>query len=102
MSFVLQPWHLLLTILRRHRQLVAEKWDYGDRRKAVGRPRVRPEIVDLVLRRAKENPSWGDVRLQGALANCVSPISARLTFGTQRDRPPPGPTCARSLLPPPA
>jgi transposase InsO family protein len=63
------------TILRWHRQLVAEKWDYRDRHKAVGRPRVRPEIVDLVLRLAKENPSWGYVRLQGALANLGHKLS---------------------------
>ena len=63
------------TILRWHRQLVAEKWDYSDRRPLVGRPRVRPEIVDLVLRMARENPSWGNVRLQGASANLGHKIS---------------------------
>ena len=31
------------TILRWHRQLVAQKWDYSDRRKSVGRPRIRHE-----------------------------------------------------------
>ncbi len=63
------------TILRWHRQLVAEKWDFSDRRTAVGRPRVRPEIVDLVLRMARENPTWGYVRIQGALANLGHKIS---------------------------
>ena len=57
------------TILRWHRQLVAEKWDDSDRRKSVGRPRVRPEIVELVLRMARENPRWGYGRIQSALAN---------------------------------
>jgi transposase InsO family protein len=57
------------TILRWHRQLVAEKWDYSDRRKIVGRPSVPPEIVELVLRTARENSSWGYDRIQGALAN---------------------------------
>ena len=28
------------TILRWHRQLVAQKWDYSDRRKSAGRPRI--------------------------------------------------------------
>ena len=63
------------TILRWHRQLVAAKWDYSDCRKAVGRPRVRPEIVDLVLRMTRDNSSWGYVRLQGALANLGHKIS---------------------------
>ena len=55
------------TILRWHRTLVAQKWDYSDRRKSVGRPCVKKEIVDLVLRFARENPSWGYDRIQGAL-----------------------------------
>ena len=43
------------TILRWHRELVAQKWDYSKRReKKPGRPRVRQEIVDLVLRFSKE------------------------------------------------
>ena len=58
------------TILRWHRQLVAQKWDYSDRRqKKPGRPRVRQIIVDLVLRLARENPTWGFDRIQGAVAN---------------------------------
>jgi putative transposase len=69
------------TILRWHRQLVAEKWDCSDRRRRVGRPRVRPEIVELVLRMARENPTWGYDRIQGALANLGHQISDT-TVGT--------------------
>jgi len=64
------------TILRWHRQLVAQKWDYSDRRKKKpGRPRVRQIIVDLALRFARENPSWGYDKIQGALANLGYRIS---------------------------
>ncbi|MBP90219.1 MAG: hypothetical protein CMJ64_26510 [Planctomycetaceae bacterium] len=56
-------------ILRWHRTLVAQKWDYSERRQKVGRPPVSQEIVDLVLRFARENVSWGYDRIQGALAN---------------------------------
>ena len=64
------------TILRWHRQLVAQKWDYSARRKKKqGRPRVRQVIVDLVLQFAKENSSWGFDRIQGALANVGYQIS---------------------------
>jgi hypothetical protein len=56
------------TILRWHRMLVAEKWDYSGRKKS-GRPRIRQVIVDLILRFAKENPTWGYGRIQGALSN---------------------------------
>jgi transposase InsO family protein len=64
------------TLLRWHRTLVAQKWDYSDRKtKTPGRPRIRQEIVDLILRFARENPSWGYDRIQGALANLGHRIS---------------------------
>jgi len=64
------------TILRWHRQLVAQKWDYsGKRRQQHGRPRIRQVIVDLILRFARENPAWGYDRIQGALANVGHHIS---------------------------
>jgi putative transposase len=63
------------TILRWHRMLVAKKWDYSERRKSPGRPPVKQEIVELVLRFAHENPSWGYDRIQGALANLGHEVS---------------------------
>ena len=58
------------TILHWHRQLVAQKWDYSDRReRKTGQPRVRKVIVDLVLPLARETPHWGLDRIQGAVAN---------------------------------
>ncbi len=63
------------TILRWHRTLVAKKWDHSDQRKSVGRPRIRQVIVDLILRFASENPTWGYDRIQGALANVGYHIS---------------------------
>ena len=48
------------TILRWHRQLVAQKWNYSDRRqKRPGRPPMSEEVTQLVLQMASENPSWG-------------------------------------------
>jgi transposase InsO family protein len=64
------------TILRWHRTLIAQKWDYSDRKQQQpGRPRIRQLIVDLILRFASENPSWGYDRIQGALANVGYRIS---------------------------
>ena len=63
------------TLLRWHRELIARKWDHSDKRQSVGRPRIRQQIVDLVLRMAQENPSWGYDRIQGALANLGFHIS---------------------------
>jgi putative transposase len=63
------------TILRWHRELVAQKWDHSEKRKSVGRPRIRQEIVDLILRFARENPTWGYDRIQAALDNLGHQIS---------------------------
>ena len=58
------------TILRWHRQLVANKRDFSDRKeKKPGRPRTRQVIVDLTVKFAKENPTWGYDRISGALSN---------------------------------
>lgn len=64
------------TILRWHRQLVAQKWDYSDRKEVrVGRPRIRQIIVDLAVKLAKENPTCGFDRIQGELAKVGYRIS---------------------------
>jgi putative transposase len=58
------------TILRWHRQLIAKKWDYSSRRQSqIGRPRIRKEIVLLIIRMAKNNSGWGYDKIQGALKN---------------------------------
>ncbi len=63
------------TILRWHREFVAQKWNYSEKRKSVGRPRIRRVIVDLIVRFAQEKPSWNYDRIQGALANLGYHIS---------------------------
>ena len=57
------------TILAWHRQLVAQKFDGSNQRKAPGRPTIDPELEALVVRLAQENRSWGYDRIVGALAN---------------------------------
>ena len=44
------------TILRWHRELVAKKFDSSHKRKP-GRPRIRREVIDAIVRFAKENPA---------------------------------------------
>src|SRR5450756_857562 len=48
--------------------MVTCKWNYSHRR-GPGRPCVMQTIVNLVLRMALENRSWGYTRIQGAMAN---------------------------------
>ena len=45
------------TILRWHRELVAQKWDFSHLRKRFGRPRTQEEIARLVVQMAQENPT---------------------------------------------
>jgi len=54
------------TLLRWHRQLIAWTWTYASR---PGRRGILLEVRRLVVRMAKENPTWGYTRIQGALKN---------------------------------
>jgi putative transposase len=63
------------TILRWHRLLVAQKWDYRHRRNPSGRPPIGEDIIQLVVQMAQQNPTWSYDRIQGALANLGNKIS---------------------------
>jgi hypothetical protein len=65
------------TILRWHRLLVAQKWDYCDKRTTVGRPATPQEVVDLVLKVAQENPTSGYDRIADGLANLGHEVSSQ-------------------------
>jgi transposase InsO family protein len=56
------------TLLRWHCRLIAQKWNFVQRR-GTGRPRITREIAELIVRMAQENPDWGYTRIRGALAN---------------------------------
>ena len=64
-------------LLRWHRELVAQKWNFVHRR-GPGRPRTKDQIAALVLRMATDNPSWGYTRILGALSN----VGFRVSRGT--------------------
>ena len=62
------------TLLRWHRDLVAKRWTYPHSRP--GRPGIAKGTTALVLRLAKENPTWGYRRVHGELATMGIVIAA--------------------------
>jgi transposase InsO family protein len=71
------------TILRWHRQLIARKWTTV--RRGVGRPGVLTEIRQLTIGMARENPTWGYRRIQGALKNLGHRVARSTVAAILRD-----------------
>jgi putative transposase len=63
------------TILGWYRKLVARKFDGSKARRSPGRPRIKREVEQLIIRMASENRGWGYDRIAGALANLGYAIS---------------------------
>jgi hypothetical protein len=61
------------TLLRWHQDLVRRRWSYPHRR---GRPGVALELRALVLRLARENPTWGYRRIHGELCRLGYKLAA--------------------------
>src|ERR1700730_7510042 len=57
------------TILAWYRKLGAGKFDGSKPRRSPGRPRIKGEVEELIVRMAEENRDWGYDRIAGALAN---------------------------------
>jgi putative transposase len=89
------------TLLRWHRELVARRWTYPHTGSA--RRGLDSDVVELVLRLARENPRWGYVRIVGecrSLGIRVSASSIRRILCRHRLGPAPrrgGPTWTQFL-----
>jgi transposase len=64
------------TILRWHRDIIRRRQAARSMRGKTGRPATRRNIRALVLRLARENPSWGCRRIHGELAGLGVKVAA--------------------------
>ncbi len=55
------------TVIKWHRQAWKRYWTWKSGQGGRGRPRIPPELRDLIMRMAKENPLWGAQRIHGEL-----------------------------------
>ncbi len=75
---------------RWHRDAVARRWTYP--RRGPGRPAVEARVAELVVRLARENPTWGYRRVQGELARLGVRVAASTVWQVlQRAGLPPAP-----------
>jgi putative transposase len=70
------------TLLRWHRRLAARHWTYPHRRP--GRPPIDGQVRELILRLARENNSWGYLRIVGELRTLGIDVSATLVRNVLR------------------
>jgi putative transposase len=70
------------TLLRWHRRLVAGAWTSPSRQ--TGRPPLDQEVQQLIVRLARENPRWGDQRINGELQRLGVRVAATAIRTTLR------------------
>ncbi len=65
------------TVVRWHRAGFRLYWRFVSQRREKGRPRISPELRQLIERMAKENPTWGAPRIHGKLLKLGFEVSER-------------------------
>jgi transposase InsO family protein len=65
------------TVVGWHRAGFRSYWRWRSRGRASGRPKITPEIQELIQRMAKENPTWGAPKIHGELLKLGFKVSER-------------------------
>ena len=55
------------TVIAWHRRVLRFWWRWKSQDKTVGRPRIPYEVIELIRRISRENPTWGAPRIHGEL-----------------------------------
>ena len=71
------------TVIRWHRRLVARRWTQPPTSRP-GRPPVDPELRRVILRLARENPTWGYRRVHGEVHRLGHAVAASTVWKVQR------------------
>ncbi len=83
------------TLLTWHRELVRRTWTFKQQARP-GRPPINPELEALLLRLARENPTWGYGKLEGELGKLGYDIGrSTIRDVLKRRRVPPAPERSR-------
>ncbi len=79
------------TLLKWHRELVRRKWTFK-KKAPLGRPPISPELEALLLRLARENPTWGYGKLEGEVGKLGYDVGcSTIRDVLKRKRVPPAP-----------
>lgn len=76
------------TVVRWHRAGFRAFWRWKSRPRRAGRPRVPPELRELIRRMASDNPLWGAPRIHGELQMLGFDVSERTVARCMPRRPP--------------
>jgi hypothetical protein len=55
------------TVIAWHRRVWRFWWRWKSQDKTIGRPRISDEVIELIRRMSRENPTWGAPRIHGEL-----------------------------------
>jgi len=75
------------TVVRWHRTAWSKYWRWKSRGAKPGRPRIDPELVELIRQMTRENPRWGHMRVLGELRKLGFHVSLQTVRRYRRDCP---------------